>query len=99
MRIVVSCVKLQKRVNADFYKAQYFYFSKICVKLKIYYLRNFMINILFFFQKISEENNFFKNTEKKLLRIVVCCVKLQKRVNADFYKTQYFFIFQQFADR
>ena len=71
LRIVVSCVKLQKRVIADFYKTQYFYFSKICVKLKIYYLRNFMINILFFFQKISEENNFFKNVEKKTFED--CC--------------------------
>ena len=32
--------------------------------------------------------------KKKLLRIVVCCVKLQKRVNADFYKTQYFSFFK-----
>ena len=40
LRIVVFCVKVQKRVNADFHKTQYFFFSKICVNLKIYYLRN-----------------------------------------------------------
>ena len=31
-----------------------------------------MINILFFFQKISEENNFFENVEKKTFED--CCV-------------------------
>ena len=90
----MCCVKLQKRVNADFHKIQYFYFSRICVKLKISYLRNFMRNIFVFFQKISEENNFCENFEKKLLRLVVCCVKLQKRVNADFHKIQYFLFFK-----
>ena len=35
--------------------------------------------------------------KKKLLRIVVCCVKLQKRVNADFHKTQYFLFFKNFC--
>ena len=72
LRLVVCCVKLQKRVNADFHKIQYFYFSRICVKLKISYLRNFMRNIFVFFQKISEENNFCENFEKKTFE--ACCV-------------------------
>ena len=50
LRFVVCCVKLQKRINVDFYKTQYF----------------------FFFQKISEENNFCENVEKKTFE--VCCV-------------------------
>ena len=68
----MCCVKLQKRVNADFHKTQYFLFLRICVKLKNFYLRNFMINIFVFFQKISEENNFCENFEKKTFE--ACCV-------------------------
>ena len=84
-------VKVQKRVNADFHKTQYFLFFKNLCKFKNFLFEKFYVKYFFFFQKISEENNFCENFEKKLLRLVVCCVKLQKRVNADFHKIQYFY--------
>ena len=72
LRFVVCCVKLQKRVNADFHKTQYFLFFKNLCKIKNLLFEKFYDKYFFFFQKISEENNFCENFEKKTFE--ACCV-------------------------
>ena len=47
------------------HKTQYFLFFKNLCKIKNLLFEKFYDKYFFFFQKIIEENNFSKNTEKK----------------------------------